>query len=458
MTPPPSSLPTPSPTSSTNTAGHGVGVGGRLLSPERLARWPRLLAAFLGGQVMFQAITMVTGFLVLRWLSADSKVPYAQYALAISIQASLAGIVELGFPGAVSALVGARKDDRALVGAYVRAAQGLRDLLLAVATPVALAILVVLGLRQGWSPALLASMAACVAVMVYVQGQTVFPAMALHMHRDMRGTYGGQIAWSLLRLGTLAGVMALGWITVHWALWTSAVAAVLVCLGMRWSARGLMTIPTASDPGRRAEVLAFMAPLVPTHVFSVLQPQLVVLLASVFGASATIAEVGALGRIGALFTIIHMFHSILVFHYFARMEPGRVARNYAAAVLVSIGYLVVIVVLAFEFPQPLLWLLGSGYAHLRSEVGWMVIASAAMCLQHLMWTIHFARRWVYWWFSWTNIGLCLGVQIVSIALIDVSTTHGAVMFAVWSSVALLAAQVLLVGSRIPLGNAARQAD
>ena len=55
-----------------------------------------------------------------------------------------------------------------------------------------------------------------------------------------------------------------------------------------------------------------------------------------------------------------------------------------------------------------------------------------------------ARKFLYWWTSWTKIGLVLATQAAAIVLLDLSTTLGVIYFMVATNGTLMLA-VLMTG-------------
>src|SRR2546429_7619042 len=89
--------------------------GHSVLTSSRVQRWAGLITSFLAGQGLIQLLNVVTGFLLLRWMSVES---YAQFSIAFGFQSMLQWLVDLGTVGAIVALVGNRGKEREVVGKY----------------------------------------------------------------------------------------------------------------------------------------------------------------------------------------------------------------------------------------------------------------------------------------------------------------------------------------------------
>src|SRR5690625_2710448 len=85
--------------------------------------WIKLAGSFLVGQGALQLIQVLSGFFLFRWLSVEQ---YAQYSVVFACQSTAGMLVELGFLGAIVALVGNRIQDKKVLGNYIRAGRFFR--------------------------------------------------------------------------------------------------------------------------------------------------------------------------------------------------------------------------------------------------------------------------------------------------------------------------------------------
>ena len=76
-------------------------------------RVARLVGGLLSAQTLAQVLTLLSGFLLLRWLSVEED---AQYTITFGFIATLSGLVDLGIAAAVMPLVGDRARDARVVG------------------------------------------------------------------------------------------------------------------------------------------------------------------------------------------------------------------------------------------------------------------------------------------------------------------------------------------------------
>ena len=113
--------------------------------------------------------------------------------------------------------------------------------------------------------------------------------------------------------------------------------------------------------------------------------------------------------------------------YFAKLPKARMRSRYTLALLLAAMISVAVMQLTYFYPQALLSLLGPQYRDLRFEVQLAVAASAVGFFSNVLWTIHSARRFVFWWNVILSIVLTLVVQLVFVIKADMSTVRNVLM-------------------------------
>jgi len=379
-------------------------------------------------------LNFVIGFLLIRWMSVEA---YAQYGVAFGFQSTLGILVDLGFGGCIVALVGNRSNQPEVIGGYIAAARWFRTRLFAVIVPFAGVAFYWIGARHGWTLGGQALLFVCIALSLYSQGRISWYGTPLLMHFHVRRFYRVQ---TVAAVGRFLGSVGLYFTSILSAVTLSIVntlALMWMAIGYTRESQAYVKLPSQADVQVRNEMRKYLAPLIPSLIFTALQGQLMVLLISIFGRTHNIAEVAALGRLGQLFVLLSAVNSTLVEPYFARLDRAHLLVRYLQVVGIAILFGGVIAAIGFLYPSPLLWLLGSKYAHLDREVGWMMAGSSLGYIGTVMWTIHASRQWIFWWGSFLYIALLTGVQSVFIACVDLNTTLSVLYLGFTTNVAIL---------------------
>lgn len=403
-----------------------------------LKRWSVLVVSFLVGQGSVQLINLFSGLLLLRWLSVEA---YAQFSVAFGFQSTLNMLVDMGCSGSIIALVGERSSDKEVVGSYIRSAKHLRNRLFAVLVPLSAIAFAFVTSKQNWPWPTQLLLFGSVVNYLFFEGWAAYYSVPLLIHQQLKQLYKFQIISACTRL-VLCFSLFLGSALSSWAAaWANSSVVVVQGFLFRKDSTRLINEPTESNLNINREMWHYLFPLIPGIVFTAFQGQFSVFLITLFGQTKSIAEVGALGRIGQLFFILSAFNGVVIAPYIAKVVRQHLVRRYCQILGAAITISLVLCTSSFLFPQPLLWVLGSKYYHLRTEVSWMVVGASIGYVGSVMLTIQGARKWVYWWASFVYIVIVILTQLGCLIVMDLSTTINVIYFGIITNLAAVAVYV-----------------
>jgi hypothetical protein len=307
----------------------------------------------------------------------------------------------------------------------MHAGLALRTRLLAAASLIGAIAFVYLASRQGWPPAKQASVFAIVLFGLVAQFWSSLYGVPLILNQKLGTYYGVQVGAAALRLSCIAGLHRLQLLDSFTALLSGGLASLAIALVFKRLASVYWTSGLDVDVEAMRNVLRYIAPLAPGMIFMSIQNQLTVIIVSYFGVVRAIAEVAALGRLGQVFTLLNAFNAVILGPRFARLDMGRIRLFYLRTVLAATGVAVLAGCIPFLWPESLLWLLGPKYTNLTEALRLVTSAGCLGYISSVLWSIHSARQWIYWWSTWLFIGLITVVQALGIVFLDVNTTIGA---------------------------------
>lgn len=397
-------------------------------------RIARKLAGLLGAQAVVQILGIASGFMMLRWLSIEG---FAQYSIAFAFGSTLTLLVDVGFAATVVALAGERAREPQVLGEYIKIGRRFRNALTAIAVPVSAVGFLALTQRHHWGVATQAGLFASVLATLLARNAFDYHAIPLTVSGRFRDYFRPQINSGICRIAAVVVLyVAKGLNSVTASLLNAAVLA-MNGRAFKKAAVGLVDEPATTDPIVEQEMRHYIRPLVPALVFFAFQAQVAVLVASTFAGSRSIAEVGALSRLGGLFLIPTALNAVVVMPYVAR-QPATAVRGVVALVLGLAGVAAAIVTLgAFLYPVPLLALLGGNYANLATEAGWYILASSLSYLSAVLYAVNSARRFLYHWASIGGPIAIIAAQIGGLALFEVDTTLGVTYLLVLTNAVIL---------------------
>lgn len=408
----------------------------------RYKRWAALISVFLAGQGSVQVLNLISGFLLLRWLSVEA---YAQYSVATGFQSTLGMLVELGFSGSILALVGDRGSDKKVVGTYIRSVKHFRNRLLAVMLPLAAIAFPLVTSKQNWDWTTQLLLFLSIVSSVFFQGWVSYYSPPLLITQQIRQLYQPQIISAIGRIILCFTLYLTSALTSWTTAWVNSVVIAVNGFLYRIATKHLVIEPRNSNPQINHEILRFLSPLIPVITFAAFQGQISLALITIFGETKSIAEVAALGRLGQLFVILGAFNRVIVAPYIAKVASQNLAKKYFQFLGASVATAAILSLVAFLFPQPLLWVLGSKYQDLKAEVGLVVASSSFSYVANVLEVMNSSRKWIYWWGSSFEIFLLLIVQVICIFVMNLSTTIDVIYFSLIVAIAYFIVH-LLIGS------------
>jgi hypothetical protein len=223
----------------------------------------------------------------------------------------------------------------------------------------------------------------------------------------------------------------------------ASAAVILQYLLLRSYAAAEIDLKAAENPADKQEILRLSKHLAANAIFYCVQGQITIFLIGFFAHQAkSVAEVGALGRLAMIFTVISNLLTNVFVPAFARCEGVKRLRFLFFAIVGSVSlFSAVIVAGALWFPDQFLFVLGSKYGHLHTELVLMVLAAVINAVAGSLWALNSSKAWIAG--SWLYIPLTLGTQLLLIPFTDFSSVAGVLMFNVLSLLPSLFLNVFL---------------
>ncbi|MEP6502120.1 MAG: hypothetical protein ABJD97_02225 [Betaproteobacteria bacterium] len=382
------------------------------------ARLKRLLGVA-STQMGVQVLGFLSGIVLVRALAPAQ---YGYYTLAVAMVGMANVLTELGVANAVMSLGGRLAGQGRSLRGLVDDARALHTVLAVVAPCIVLPVFALLLLHQQASLAQAIALVGLGGVCTFFNVRVAIAQSVARLAGRVATQQKIDLVVNAARLGLLAlAIVVLLDATVASAL-NLGVAAAAFLAWRAWLARHLGAAPGPS--GEHAQALRdSVRRQAPNCIYYVINGQLAVWLVSVFGSAEEIADVGALGRLGAGFAVIVSVIGSVVMPYFARteqsaqLESGFVALNgfFAALLALLVGAAVLV-------PAPILWVLGPHYVGLGAELVWMVLATALTAWSGALYSVGCARGWVLP--ATLGIGFGVASTLVGLRCFDLSTVAG----------------------------------
>ena len=414
------------------------------------ARFARLLS-YASTQVGVQALGFLAGIVLVRSMAQED---YGHYTLAVTMVGLAVVLLDLGLSTAVLAIAGPVHARPGQIGAVLGDALALQQKLALVLIPIMLvgfaSSLFAQGLDLTQALALLALVVLCASLQV----RCSLWIAVVRLRGDLRLQQRLELGVNAGKLLAVVGA-ALVLINAYVALALNAAAA----LAMWWVLRGHVAGSTDQPPLRTkkfdAPLLAFVRKQAPNSLYYCISGQAGIWLVGWFGGTERLAEVGALGRLAVLFTVVGAVVIALVQPFFARSHRPR---ELISGFIALNGFFAVVsmalVALASFAPGLLLWVLGPRYGELTSELVWMVLGASLSAWSGAVYSVGAGRAWILPTAPIIVGGL--GSMALTAWLVDLSTVKGGLMVSAAS--ALVATVLTIVFVSLKLRTLQRQCD
>src|SRR5438270_1345364 len=384
----------------------------------------RRIGSYAMVQVIGQIIAFSSGILLVRWLPQRE---YAYFTIANAMQATLMLLADIGISVGVVSIGGRVWQDRHRFGELINTGLAVRRKLAAVAAiivaPILYAMLAKNGASSIYTLLLIAVVLAGFSIQLAVDIYSVVP----RLHSDIGRIQKIDFICAIVRLLLILGLIYL-FATAGLAVAIASATFVLQYFLLRAYAAKVVDLNANENAEDRHEIVRLVKSLAANTLFYCFQGQITVFLISFFARqAASVAEVGALGRLAMIFTVLTNLLINIFVPAFARCQDKRKLRHLFAAIAGGVILFSALVLAgAAFFPDQFLFVLGNRYTHLHRELLLMVGVAVVSALSGTLWLLNASKAWVSG--AWLYIPLTLVTQIALIPFTDFSSVAGVLVF------------------------------
>ena len=391
---------------------------------ERFFDWIKLISVTGGGQIIVQALGLVSGIIVINLLPTHE---YGLYTLANTMVGTMLVLADGGIAAGVMSQGGKVWREKEKLGVVLATGFDLRKKFAVGSLLFAVPFLIYL-LRHhnaSWIMSFVIVASLIPAFFTALSGTLL--QMAPQLHQDVGPLQKISVVSNALRLAIITVTL----FAFPWAF----VAIIAAGIPQLWANKNLKKISNiyadwtqAPDPAVRKEILHFVKRILPGSIYYCLSGQITIWLISIFGNTAAVAQIGALGRLAMMLSVFSSLISILILPRFARLPNDKIKLlktfYLVQLVLLSIGSLVISLV--YLFPIEILWILGKDYSNLNAELLLSVTGSCLGLLAGSSFGLAASRGWAI--HPLISIPITIAAIISGILFLDISTLSGILKF------------------------------
>jgi len=398
-------------------------------TPEsrRIFQFARRASRFTWVQLVVQCIGFATGILIVRCMEQHE---YALFTIANTMQATTNILADIGISIGLISIGGRVWQDQRRLGQLVSTGLKLRRKLgtasILVVTPLLYFMLRKHGTSFSYTVFLIAAVLAGLSAQLSVEVFSVIPRLRSDLGQIQKVDFIGSIA----RLAVL-GALAFVFLNAGVAVVAGSGALLLQYLLSRQYAAGIIDLQAEENAEDRKAMLGFIRSQAANAVFFCLQGQITIFLITFFGHRAGVAEVGALGRLAIIFTVLGNLVANICAPAFSRCRTHhQLVWLYTGVVGGVAGLSLLLLGGAYFLPNEFLFILGNRYSHLQYELLLIVGGAMINTMAGTLWTLNASRAWIAG--SWLYIPLTVGTQLLLIPFTDFSSVNGVLTFNLFS--------------------------
>jgi hypothetical protein len=381
-------------------------------------------------QAAVQIIAFSSGILLVRWLPQRE---YAYFTIANAMQATLMLLADIGVSVGLVSIGGRVWQDRDRLGELVKTGLAVRKKLAAVAAVIVAPILYAMLTRNGASSIYTLLLIGVVLAGFSIQISVDIFSIVPRLRSDIGLIQKIDFTCAIVRLLLILGLVYL-FATAGLAVAIASATFLLQYFLLRSYAAKVVDLKANENAEDRGEIVRLIKSLAANTFFYCFQGQITIFLISFFGRHvASVAEVGALGRLAMIFTVLtNLLINIFVPAFARCQEKCKLRRLYAAIVGGVVLFSLVVLGGAAFLPDQFLFVLGNRYTHLHHELLLMISVAVITALSGTLWLLNASKAWVSG--AWLYIPLTLATQIALIPFTDFSSVAGVLIFNLISAV------------------------
>lgn len=382
----------------------GFAVPLRALPLNQVKKWSSLISRILGLEMAAKALMFACGIVLVRLMD---KQDYAEYTVANAMLGGLALLTSAGLAPAMMSLGGRLVTDRSQMGTLVATATRYRFVLACLLAPIPLAMAVTM-LSE------IDAQASSIVLILMLLAALLLNQLAASQYRISLQLAGKPIRPQIAAVGghatRLVLLLLMAWIGIMTTPWALAVALVAEFLWRHFYLR-----PAASEVYERGRphspemMKSFRTQtfrLLPEALSASITPQVTVFLLAYWGTAESVADVGALGRIALVFSLLAALNNVFMAKLATSPLGQPLLRNTAYVFVFSTAFGLGVLLFVHLFSAHILMILGASYAHLGSELLILCATSVVAIAFGSLRAPLMAKGWTegLWLFPLVNIG------------------------------------------------------
>ncbi|MCM4160816.1 polysaccharide biosynthesis protein [Antarcticibacterium flavum] len=395
-----------------------------------LWHWGKLISITGAGQTIVQIVGFVSGILIIRLLPVEE---YAFYTLGNTILGTMVILADGGIATGVTSIYGRVWETKNEAGRVVISGLELRKKFALLSLLVGIPILFYLLIHHNASWHLAMLMILSLIPAFFSSLSSTIYQIPLLFHQEVIPLQKNQLKVNVGRLILLfATVLIFPWAFV--AILAGGIPQIWGNLNLKKISINYLDWGAQADPEIKKKILVFVKRILPGSIYYCFSGQITLWLISIFGSTENIAQLGALGRLAMILTIIAAVFNTLAIPGFVKLKNERwnLFVKYSLILMTLMLACVGILLFFTLFQSQALWILGDGYSGLEYELVLFIASSCIELLVGISFALNSNRGWLI--NPYLNIVVGLLSIVVGVLIFDISSLRGILYFKLFTAV------------------------
>lgn len=390
---------------------------------NKILVWGKLISITGAAQVFVQVVSFISGILIIRFLAVEE---YAFYILANTMLGTMSLLADGGITASMMSQGGEVWNDKKKLGVILATGMDLRKKFAIWSLVIFLPVLAYLLLQNGAS-----------GIWVLLILLTLIPAFYAELSDALLDIV-PKLHQRVYEIQKIQGVVAVGrlFLTVSFIAFFPFTFIALLSTGIpriygnqRLKNLGLPFLEKQKPCSEvRKKILKTVTRIMPGAIYYCLSGQITIWILSFFGNTTGLAQLGALTKFAIALSLVNSMVSLLIIPRFARQRKNRRNLRYLYN-LILLGifiFLTIASLFTYFFPSALLWVLGTNYAGLETELFYTILGSSFALLSGIATLLNMSRNWIVNPLFSISVGV-LSI-VIGVMLFDVSQLQGILLF------------------------------
>jgi O-antigen/teichoic acid export membrane protein len=386
--------------------------------------------AYFVSQLGVQAMSLVTGFLIIRVLD---KGDYAAYSIINTLGPTMLMLSDNGIGTGIGSIARKVWKDDYEMGSLVNTGLTLRRRFAVVSFLIVSPFLIWTLYTKGVSLIMIALLTLATVVGVSFQLSTAIMRMVLELRQNIKSL--GKVSFACTAMRLILVVFFMFAFKLN-AFWATLAATGAVSLETYFIARAVRRQVIWDAPVNRDYlpiIYSKVRQTMPLTVYYCFQSQISIWLISLFGVASQVADIGSATRLGVFYGTLMATFSTLMVPRFARNNGRRLLFSQLFQIIgTSIVLLTACTLFAKFVPWPFIMLLGDKYSNMAPLI-WLVVLSQGMySLAGMVYGLNMCKGWIPP--AYITIPIELATQIILLLTFNLSKTENVLWFSLLGTV------------------------